>query len=262
MRFERFPIVLALLLTLSLATAPLFGQSLTTGSVTGTVSDPSHAVIPNAPVSLKGLDTGSTASTTTNASGGYSFSLLKPGRYQVTVKQGGFAEVSQTLQVEVGQNTKADIDLTVAKGTETVEVSGTAPLINTEPSNNTAFTQEEVAQLPSAGGDITNIADTAPGVGGQRNWRLRKLHRQRNAGHVEPVHGQRRERHGPVLQHQQLGCIEPDAGPERNRRSDGHHESLRRPVRTARWRPGHLRHQVGHQQLPRQCHRTGGMAGY
>ena len=45
-----------------------------------------------------------------------------------------------------------------------MEVSGSAPLINTEPSNNTAYTQEEVAQLPSAGGDITNIANTAPGA--------------------------------------------------------------------------------------------------
>ncbi len=164
MRFERFPIVLALLLTLSLATAPMFGQSLTTGSINGTVLDPSHAVVPNAPVELKGLDTGSTASTTTSSSGGYSFNLLRPGRYQIVVKQAGFAEVAQTVQVEVGQNSKADIELTVAKGTETVEVSGSAPLINTEPSNNTAFTQEEVAQLPSAGGDITNIADTAPGA--------------------------------------------------------------------------------------------------
>ena len=66
--------------------------------------------------------------------------------------------------MQVGQTSKVDIELSVAKGTETVEVSGTAPLINTEPSQNTAFTAEEVAQLPSAGGDITNIADTAPGA--------------------------------------------------------------------------------------------------
>ena len=180
MRLERFPIVLVVLLTLSLATAPMFGQSLTTGNITGTVLDPSHAVVPNAPVSLKGMDTGYTASATTNSNGGYGFSLLRPGRYQVTVKQPGFAEVVQSVEVQVGQTSNLEINLTVAKGTETVEVSGTAPLINTEPSQNTAFTQEEVAQLPSAGGDITNIADTAPGAvvngtGGYGNFTVNGL---------------------------------------------------------------------------------------
>ena len=57
MRFERFPIVVVLLLTLSLATVPMFGQSLTTGNITGTVLDPSRAVIAGATVELKGLDT-------------------------------------------------------------------------------------------------------------------------------------------------------------------------------------------------------------
>src|SRR5437660_3887355 len=140
MRFERLHIVIALCV-LSLATAPMFGQSLTTGNISGTVVDPSHAVIPGAKVELKSLDTGSTASSTTNSSGAYSFSLVRPGRYQVSVKQAGFAEVTQTVQVQVGQTSNVEIDLAVAKGTETVEVSGTAPLINTEPSNNTAFTQ-------------------------------------------------------------------------------------------------------------------------
>src|ERR1700721_1818438 len=180
MRLERFPIVLVLLCALSLATVPMFGQSLTTGNITGTVVDPSHAVIPGAPVELKGTDTGSSASTTTNSNGGFSFGLLKPGHYEVLVKQAGFAEVTQRVQVEVGQTSTVEIDLSVAKGTETVEVSGSAPLINTEPSNNTAYTQEEVAQLPSGGGDITNIADTAPGVvvngmGGYGNFTVNGL---------------------------------------------------------------------------------------
>jgi len=180
MRFERFPIVVALLLTLSLATVPMFGQSLTTGNITGTVTDPSHAVVASATVNLKGLETGSTATTVTSASGGYSFSLLKPGHYQLTVKQGGFSELVQTVEVQVGQSSKADLELTVAKGTETVEVSGTAPLINTEPSINTAYSQQEVEQLPSAGGDITNIANTAPGVvvngtGGYGNFTVNGL---------------------------------------------------------------------------------------
>jgi hypothetical protein len=164
MRFERFPIVVAVAAMLCLVASPMFGQSLTTGNITGTVFDPSHAIVSGATINLKSLDTGSTASTTSNASGGFSFSLLRPGRYLVTVKQSGFAEIAESAEVQVGETTKADLSLVVAKGVETVEVSGTAPLVNTEPSTNTAYSTQEVAQLPSGGGDITNIADTAPGV--------------------------------------------------------------------------------------------------
>ena len=141
----------------------MFGQSLTSGSITGTVFDPSHAVVPNATVNLKVLIPARRRPPTTNASGSYTFGLVESRPLSGHRQAAGFAEVSQTLDVQVGQITKVDVELVVAKGTETVEVSGTAPLINTEPSQNTAFTQEEVAQLPSAGGDITNIADTAPG---------------------------------------------------------------------------------------------------
>jgi hypothetical protein len=162
MRFQRFPVVV--LFMLLFATAMMFGQSLTTGNITGTVMDPSRAIIPNATVNLKGLDTGSSASAVTNSNGSYNFGLLRPGRYQVSIKQPGFAEVTETTEVEVGNTSTIDITLTVQKGAETVEVTTEAPLINTEPSQNTAFTAEEVAQLPSAGGDITNIADTAPGA--------------------------------------------------------------------------------------------------
>jgi hypothetical protein len=164
MRFARFPhVVLALLLTVALSAAA-FGQSLTTGNITGTVTDASGAVVPGATVNLKGLDTGSTATTTTNSTGSYSFGLLRPGSYQLTVKQSGFGELTESMVVELGQTSTVNLKLSVNKTSETIEVSGTAPLINTEPSINTSFTQEEVAQLPSAGGDITNIADTAPGV--------------------------------------------------------------------------------------------------
>jgi len=165
MRFQRFPVlVLALTLAVCLSTVAAFGQSLTTGNITGTVSDSSNAVVPGAKVNLKGVDTGYTASTTSNSTGSYSFGLLRPGNYQVSVKQSGFAETVQSLVVEVGQTTTANLQLSVNKTSETIEVSAAAPLINTEPSMNTSFTQSEVAQLPSAGGDITNIADTAPGV--------------------------------------------------------------------------------------------------
>jgi Carboxypeptidase regulatory-like domain len=180
MRCDRFPTVFCVLLTLCLASATMFGQSLTTGNISGTLYDPTHAVVASATVSLKGVDTGSTATTTTNSTGGYSFNLLKPGRYQITVRQAGFAELVETAEVEVGQSSRADLNLAVTRTAETVEVSGTAPLINTETSMNTAFTEQEVAQLPSAGGDITNIAQTAPGAvvngtGGYGNFTVNGL---------------------------------------------------------------------------------------
>jgi len=180
MRFERFPMFVVVLLTVCLAAAPMFGQSLTTGNITGTLLDPSHAVVPGATINLKSLDTGSTASTTTSSTGSYSFNLLRPGHYEISVKQGGFAELVQTTEVQVGGSSKVDLNLTVSKTSETVEVSGTAPLVNTEASVNTSFTQSEVAQLPSAGGDITNIADTSPGVvinstGGYGNFTVNGL---------------------------------------------------------------------------------------
>ncbi|HEY6337549.1 MAG TPA: carboxypeptidase regulatory-like domain-containing protein [Candidatus Sulfotelmatobacter sp.] len=180
MRFERFPFVFLLLLTLCVATAPIFGQSLTTGNISGTVFDPSHAVVPGATVILKSLEKGTTASDTTNSAGAFHFSLLKPGSYQLTVRQAGFGELVESTTVELGQTTTADLSLTVTKTTETVEVSAAAPLVNTEASINTPFTAQEVQQLPSAGGDITNIAQTSPGAvvnptGGYGNFTVNGL---------------------------------------------------------------------------------------
>ena len=181
MRFERFPITVVVgLLTLCLATAPMFGQSLTTGNVSGTLFDPSHAVVPGATITLKSLDNGTTATDTTSSTGTYHFSLLKPGSYQVTVRQPGFAELEERTVVELGSVTVVNLNLTVSKQIETVEVSGAAPLVNTEPSINTPFSAQEVEQLPSAGGDITNIAQTSPGAvvnptGGYGNFTVNGL---------------------------------------------------------------------------------------
>ena len=127
-----------------------------------------------------------------------------------------------------------------------------APLINTEPSTNTAFTQAEVAQLPSAGGDITNIADTAPGVvvngtGGYGNFTVNGLPATSN---LFTVNGENDM--DPYFNINNSGASNLTLGQNEIRRSDGHHQSLRRPVWTAGWCAGHLRDQVGHQPVPRQ----------
>src|ERR1035437_1878651 len=157
--------LITLLLVVGLMAPAAFGQSLTSGDITGTVTDPTHAVVANAPVVLKSLDTGSLQTVTTNNSGFYRFSLLKPGNYQVTVNQSGFAEVQVAAPVLVGESTTRDITLSVTAKGVTVEVTGAIPVVDlTSASISTAFTQQEVALLPSAGGDITNIAQTAPGA--------------------------------------------------------------------------------------------------
>src|SRR5208283_3226185 len=163
---KRFCAFITLLLAASLLMAPMaFGQSLNTGAVVGTVTDPSHAVVPGATVELKNLGTGGTQADKTNGTGYYRFSLLPPGNYQVTVKQSGFATAQVPVTINVGVATTADVTLAMSSTAQTVEVTGAVPVVDTTSASiNTAFSQMEYAQLPNPGGDLTNIAQTAPGA--------------------------------------------------------------------------------------------------
>jgi hypothetical protein len=169
------------LLALGVMAPAAFGQSLISGDIAGTVTDPSHAVVPNASVGLTSVDEGSTQSTKTNGSGYYRFSLLKPGNYRVTAKVTGFSTVETAVTVVVGQTTNTDILLTMSTSSVTVEVSGAAPLINTTSASiATPYTQQEIALLPNPGGDLTNIAQTSPGAqmnntGGYGNFTMNGL---------------------------------------------------------------------------------------
>ncbi|HXX16139.1 MAG TPA: carboxypeptidase regulatory-like domain-containing protein [Candidatus Eremiobacteraceae bacterium] len=163
MKLFRLGVVVAFLLSLAYASVAA-GQSLTLGSIAGRVTDPTGAVIAGANVSLKSLDTGEVQATATSAEGSYRFNLLKPGKYEVTVNVTGFAKTVQTTSVAVGQTSQVDVALELSKAAETIEVSGSAPLISTEPGIATSYTPEEVALLPAAGGDITTLAFTSPGV--------------------------------------------------------------------------------------------------
>src|SRR5947209_11308578 len=81
---KRFYVLLLALLLVALPLS-LSAQSVVAGDVTGVVTDPSGAVVPNAQVSIKNLQTGEAQNATTNAQGSYRFPLLKPGNYQLTV---------------------------------------------------------------------------------------------------------------------------------------------------------------------------------
>ncbi len=142
---------------------PAAGQSLVTGSILGTVRDPSAAIVQNAPVDLENMQTGEKQSTISNADGLYRFALLKPGSYEVTAAVKGLAKRS-ACTVGVGQTIIMDMLLVTTISVETVLVTSTAPLITPDPGTVTNYSQKEVELLPNPGQDITTIAFTAPGV--------------------------------------------------------------------------------------------------
>ena len=159
----------------------LWAQSATQGAIDGTVTDASGAILPNATVTIKSLDLGFTSTVTTNSSGGYSFPLVSPGTFTVTVAASGFKQFSAKTTVLVGQATTVNARLEVGTVGTTVEVSGEAPILNVETADNSnAFDQNLVANIPNGGNDLTAVAYTSPGVvmnsgGGYGNFNVNGL---------------------------------------------------------------------------------------
>jgi len=143
----------------------LLAQSTTQGAISGTVLDQSSAVLPNLSITLKSVDKGYTREATTNAQGVFQFSLTDPGAYLVEVSAGGFKQYTAKVEVNVGQVTVVNAKLEVGAAGTTVEVSGVAPLMDTEAADmSTSFDSNLVENLPNGGNDLTAIAYTAPGV--------------------------------------------------------------------------------------------------
>jgi hypothetical protein len=163
---KREIVILLALLMIAAVTAPsLMAQSLVSGDLTGTVTDPSGAVVPNATVTLKNNATGESLTTTTNANGGYRFSLLRPGSYGVGVTAQGFSKADATVSVNVGQASVADVKMAVGASSQTVEVTSAAPLVQADNADlSTNFNQNMIANQPNGGNDITYVAQTAPGI--------------------------------------------------------------------------------------------------
>ena len=166
MRVRRLITGVLAVLVIAFAVAPsLIAQSLVSGDLTGTVTDPSGAVVSGATVTLTSNSTGATRTTTTNASGAYRFALVPPGTYAVSVSAQGFSKADATVSVNVGQATIGDLKMAIGASSQTVEVSAAAPLVQSDNADlSTNFNQTLIANQPNAGNDITYVAQTAPGV--------------------------------------------------------------------------------------------------
>ena len=122
-------LVLVVVFLLSLGTRDLFAQVTATATIQGTVVDKSQAAIVGAQVVARSKDTSFTRTTSTNDAGYYRFELLPIGSYVVSITKSGFATTTQTVEVMVGQIITANAELQIGSGSETVEVTSEAPLI-------------------------------------------------------------------------------------------------------------------------------------
>ena len=154
----------ALLLLAAPAARAQFGASLS-----GTVTDPSGAVIPGATVTLTNPATHETRTATTGSSGYYSFSELGAGSYAVTVTANGFREQSYSniaLSAELPRN--LNVTLTVGAAAQTVTVNGNqTPLLNTSNADTSStITTTAVTRLPAFGRDPYELLRTGVGITG------------------------------------------------------------------------------------------------
>ena len=142
-----------------------FTQTLTTGDVGGSVTDATGAIVPNVTVTLKSTETNSVRTAVTNSAGQYRFSLLNPGEYSLSAAATGLKSGTTKMTVLVGQNLEVNLSLAVQGTQQVVEVMAEAAVVQTENANlTTAFSTRQVVDLPMAGGDITTLAMTVPGV--------------------------------------------------------------------------------------------------
>ena len=145
------------------------------GSIVGTVKDQTGAIVANAKVTVEDVERGIHLQTTTNDSGQYVASPLRVGRYTVTVEHPGFKKaVSVPVDLDVQQRIAVDISLQVGQISESVEVSGAAPLLETETSElGQVVDNKRMANLPLNGRNFAQLAlltaGTAPSEPGARD---------------------------------------------------------------------------------------------
>jgi hypothetical protein len=162
-RFSRWSFFLTLVFLVHQAA---LGQGSYTAQVRGTVTDPAHAVVNNAKVTVTNESTSIATTATTNASGEYVVNGLRPASYAIKVEAPGFRDVARTgLVLAVSQQATVDFALSLASTRETVTVTETAPLLDTGSSSlGTEVTNEFVSRMPLQNRDATQLVYLSAGV--------------------------------------------------------------------------------------------------
>jgi Carboxypeptidase regulatory-like domain/TonB dependent receptor len=137
-----------------------------TATILGTVTDGTGAIVPGAAVTVTNVQTNISLTTQTDARGAYVVPSLKPGEYSLTVEISGFQKtVRSGVVLQVAQVARIDLTLQTGQLSETVEVVGSSPILETQTSSRGAvIDQKQIVELPLNGRDYNQLALLSPGV--------------------------------------------------------------------------------------------------
>ena len=164
-RISRWISVFAWTLFFVLPTLLVAQESLTTGSVTGRVLDPRHAVISHATLSATELATNQSYTAETDAQGRFRFAYLPVGLYRISAQANGFARATQQVQLTVGAAFDLTLQLSISGATANVEITAQPPVIETDRSQiGETVNQSEITNLPYEGRNYLDVSLLLPGV--------------------------------------------------------------------------------------------------
>jgi len=150
------------------ASMPGFGQGIT-GSITGTVTDPSGAVVAGATVTVRNVDTNAARIETTSDAGSYTITQLPPGHYAVKVDKTGFKTYNQSgITLVIDQVAQINAQLAVGSEAQNIEVTSTGPVIQTEDSSvGQVIDSQSIQNTPLNGRlSVMGLIALSPGVQG------------------------------------------------------------------------------------------------
>lgn len=149
-----------------LLTSVIAHAQVSTGTLSGSVTDPSGAAIPGAILRIRNLETGASGTWASTDYGLYKVPFLQPGRYSLLVEANGFqAWKTEPVEILVGKETVANASLAVGDTAESITVEGIAPLIeSTTAQASVNFGAQKILRLPRLSAGLDRIALLAPGI--------------------------------------------------------------------------------------------------
>ena len=146
--------------------APSTGAQVDTGAISGVVTDATGAMVPNAKVTITGVETGVQTPLVTNASGYYSAPALKSGKYNVSVAAQGFRTATRAgIEIRVQERLDIDFRLEVGSAAAEITITATTPLLESETSSLGQVVEERsISDLPLNGRDFIQLATLGAGT--------------------------------------------------------------------------------------------------